>query len=403
MAENTSRDSTGFLWCAGIENTFIVDPHPRTGKRLDEYELTGHYRSWEADIKAAASLGINTIRWGIPWHIVARDRSSFDWSWTDEVIGNLTETYGVSPIVDLIHYGTPEWMTSALLDPDFLPAFGDYVSAFSERYAGKVSYATPVNEPYTAAEFCGRRGVWPPYRTGDAGFVAVMIATSRAALEASRILKAHGISAVHVEVATGALSTGPELESTAESFTLRNELYWDLITGRVTADHPLWEWLLASGAQPTELDWFLGQGGEKLIDLQGVNYYPQWSYVAMPPSGDPFPLNGGPRLFEAHLRRFWQKYHLPLMITETSVRGGDWEQSAWLSSSVACVERLIGEEIDIRGYTWFPLIDMIDWEYRNGPGEPDCYRMELGLWTLDRVERRSAETYRSIIRRGLHG
>ncbi|NBK26150.1 MAG: glycoside hydrolase family 1 protein, partial [Spirochaetia bacterium] len=42
---NTDR----FLWCCGIEDTFIADPHPRTGKTLDEYELTGHYQNWKAD------------------------------------------------------------------------------------------------------------------------------------------------------------------------------------------------------------------------------------------------------------------------------------------------------------------------------------------------------------------
>ena len=28
------------MFCGGIEDTFIADPYPATGKTLDEYELT---------------------------------------------------------------------------------------------------------------------------------------------------------------------------------------------------------------------------------------------------------------------------------------------------------------------------------------------------------------------------
>ena len=38
-----------FHWGFGIEDTFIGDPHPVTGKVLDEYELTDHYRLWKED------------------------------------------------------------------------------------------------------------------------------------------------------------------------------------------------------------------------------------------------------------------------------------------------------------------------------------------------------------------
>lgn len=394
-------ETSHFLWCAGIENTFIAEPGTETGKTLDEYELTDHYGKWKGDIALAASLGINSIRWGIPWYRVERNRGTFDWGWVDDVIGALTERHGVTPIVDLIHYGTPLWLNDALLDQDFLPAFLDYTRAFCERYSPRVAYATPVNEPYTAAEFCGRRGDWPPYRKSDSGFAAVMLATSRAAVESSRILKEFGMTTVHVEVATGALAAEPSAAGKAEFHTRKNELYWDLITGRVDAQDPMREWLLSNGAAEAEIDWFLENGDESLIDIQGINYYPQWSYVAMLADGTPLPLNGGVRLLETHLRRFWAKYHLPMMITETSVRGGNWEKSGWLNDSVECIRRLRAEGVSIEGYTWFPVIDMVDWEYRNTDLPVDDYRMELGLITLEREERASTDTYRTIIRRGM--
>jgi hypothetical protein len=40
------RDPTRFFWATGIEDTFITEPWPATGRTLDEYELTQHYAKW---------------------------------------------------------------------------------------------------------------------------------------------------------------------------------------------------------------------------------------------------------------------------------------------------------------------------------------------------------------------
>ena len=50
-----------FIWAAGIEDTFITDPHPVTGRTLDEYELTGHYENMQADMDRAVSLGVSAM------------------------------------------------------------------------------------------------------------------------------------------------------------------------------------------------------------------------------------------------------------------------------------------------------------------------------------------------------
>jgi hypothetical protein len=46
----------GFVWATGIEDTFIAQEEP--GRlRLDEHELTQHYRLWREDVDLAASIG----------------------------------------------------------------------------------------------------------------------------------------------------------------------------------------------------------------------------------------------------------------------------------------------------------------------------------------------------------
>ena len=53
-----------FLWAIGIEDTFITAPHARTGRTLDEYELTGHYERWHDDIHLMSQLGVRCARAG---------------------------------------------------------------------------------------------------------------------------------------------------------------------------------------------------------------------------------------------------------------------------------------------------------------------------------------------------
>jgi len=75
----------GFCWATGIEDTFI--PQVRPGMRaLDEYALTQHYRFWREDLDCAAALGVQAIRWGIPWYRVQSTATTWDWRWVDEVL-----------------------------------------------------------------------------------------------------------------------------------------------------------------------------------------------------------------------------------------------------------------------------------------------------------------------------
>jgi beta-glucosidase len=50
------------------------------------------------------------------------------------------------------------------------------------------------------AEFCGRRGEWPPYLTGDDGYVKVLMALARGMLLTTQAIRAANPEAVLVQV-----------------------------------------------------------------------------------------------------------------------------------------------------------------------------------------------------------
>lgn len=374
-----------FLWASGVEDTFV--PQTRPGHRaLDEYQLMGHYEHWREDLALARDLGVRAIRWGVPWYRVEKLPGEFDWSWTDQVLPYLVEELGITPILDLMHYGCPFWLRREFASDDYPRAVAAYAEAFARRYAGLVRWYTPLNEPLVNALFCGRRGLWPPYLRGDAGYIRVLLQIVKGILRTVEAIKKVDPGSVmfHVEATGLARAAREDLVVLAVEDQRRGFLAYDLLAGRVKPDHPLYTWLLRNGAGPDELR-AIARAAIPL-EVLGLNFYPQWStqqvgvdrrgrlkYRAVEQDG-----SGFAHLIEDYHRRF----NAPVMITETSAVGSVEVRSRWLETSIGAVRKLREEGVPVLGYTWFPMFTMIDWRYRYGKKPLEHYYLDLGLYTL---------------------
>ena len=117
-------DPGAFWWATGIEDTFITAPHPTTGRTLDEYELTDHYRRWRSDLALMKQLGVRTARYGVPWHRIQPARDRWAWENADEPLEHMLEL-GIEPQVDLVLYGLPPWIENASFGATFAHASGN--------------------------------------------------------------------------------------------------------------------------------------------------------------------------------------------------------------------------------------------------------------------------------------
>ena len=86
------------------------------------------------------------------------------------------------------------------------------------------------------------------------------------------------------------------------------------------------------------------------------------------------------RKIELILRAAWDRYHMPIMITETSSNGDVKARARWMDETLDTVCSLRQQGVPIIGYTWFPLFTMVDWEYRKGRRTLDKYLVHLGLY-----------------------
>jgi beta-glucosidase/6-phospho-beta-glucosidase/beta-galactosidase len=381
MVDLFSPSPAAFGWATGIENTFI--PHTRPGLRaLEEYRLTQHDRFWKEDFDLVAETGVRALRWGIPWYQVQPTPNTWDWRWTDEVLDYLVNVKGITPVLDLMHYGTPLWLDNSFINSNYPYLVADYAAAVAERYQSLIRYYTPLNEPMVNAQMSGRQGEWPPYLTGEDGYVKVAIALARGMVLTTQALKAvqpHAIT-VQVEALWHTWTRDPALASLVEENNAKQFLCFDLATGRVDEHYPLAHYLHSNGVSPAELAWFRAQA--VTFDYFGANFYP-WAYheLVQQPNGLPRRLRSrthGSKIGDV-IRHAYQRYHLPIIITETSAKGDITRRAQWMDQTLHTIRDLRRHGLPIVGYTWFPFITMIDWAYRRGRRPLSYYLIHLGL------------------------
>lgn len=363
----------------GIEDTFI--PQERAGHRkLDEYELTQHYRHWERDLELAAEAGAEFIRWGIPWYLVEPEQGRFDWSWIDQVAAKM-RALGLRCIVDLMHYGTPLWLENSFLNGGYPERVAAYGRAVAERYGDVWTDYTPLNEPVVNAEWCGQNGSWPPYLVGQDGFVRVVMQLARGMVRTQQEIAAVLPHATFVHVDAGFRYEGETSPVPREVLEERRFVALDLITGRVTPGSQLSAWLESYGVSAHDLQWF--RENAVTPDVIGVNYYPHFT-TARIVDGAVSPVSAGTAGLRDLVTLYAERYGTTLAITETSLVGTPEERIAWLRESTAEIEALRAAGHPIVGYTWFPFFTLVDWLYRYGDRAPDAWFLSFGLVDLVR-------------------
>lgn len=374
----------------GIENTFV--PQSAPGERpIDEYKLTEHYERWHDDLGLASQVGADFMRWGIPWHRVNPERGVWDWSWTDRVMARFGEL-GLRPIVDLLHYGTPLWIDRQFLNPDYPRYVAEYAVRAADRYSDVATDWTPVNEPMIHALFSGEYAYWPPYASGAEGAVAMSLALARGFVASQRAIADVQPHAVFVHVDASLRYAGdtdaPEHRELAHRLQHQAFLVEDLVTGKVDDAHALSPLLRQHGADDATLQYFADDAVQP--DVMGVNYYPRHS-TELFESGihhaggfaDPRPTrDDGTAGLTEMLRLYAERYDAAVMVAETCVTDDHATRVRWMDDSLAAVHALRAEGLEVVGYTWWPLFDMVEWTYRHSELPPMSHRLSMGLFDL---------------------
>jgi dTDP-4-dehydrorhamnose reductase len=359
----------------------------------DQGRETGH-REREQDLDQIAALGIRTLRYPVLWETISPESpEQCDWRWHDRRLAKMREL-GISPIAGLVHHGSGPRYTN-LADPAFPELLAQHAARVAERYPWIDKY-TPVNEPLTTARFSGLYGHWYPHGNDDATFLRTLINQCRAVVLCMQAIRRVNPAAqlVQTEDMGKAFST-PRLAYQAEHENQRRWISFDLLCGRVGQDHPWHKHFLKNGISADELAFFVEQPCPP--DIIGINHY-LTSERYLDERDHLFPehhrsgnqrdryadveavridFEGRPTGPLARLREVWERYGLPMAVTEVHHGNTRDEQLRWLKEvwDAACILR--EEGADLRAVTIWSLFGCVDWNtlltQRNGFYEPGVF------------------------------
>lgn len=383
-----------FLFATGIENSYPVIALPGgPTKRVDEMEKTGHYAHWKEDFALLKELGIDVLRYGPPYYQVHCRPGRYDWNFTDTVFAEL-QRIGVTPIVDLCHFGVPDWLGN-FQNPEFPYFFAEYARAFAERFPWVKLY-TPVNEMYITAHFSARLGIWNERLSSDRAFVTAVKHLAKASILATEAILQVQPDATFIQSESSEYfhPISPEAESIAQQLNQIRFLALDLNYGH-DVYATLYEYLIDNGMTRDDYHFFLNRK-VKAVCIMGNDYYATNEHVVYP-DGQTYSCE----LFGYYVitKQYFDRYRLPVMHTETNNRdkgGREKEPREWLERQWANLLRLKGDGVPIIGFTWYSLLDQVDWDTNltEDAGRVNCY----GLADLTRHIHPAGEAYRDLIK-----
>jgi beta-glucosidase/6-phospho-beta-glucosidase/beta-galactosidase len=383
--------SSEFMFATGIENSYPTIEWRGKTVRIDEMEKCGHYKRWREDFELTKQLGIKYLRYGPPYYRVHLGDGKYDWSFADETFGALKEME-ITPITDLCHFGVPDWI-GGFQNPDWPKLFARYARAFAERFPWIRLY-TPVNEIFIAAMFSGGLGWWNERLTGDQSFVRALKHLCQANVLAMREILQVRPDATFIQSESSEMfhADGPKAQHLAYFMNERRFLSLDLTYG-YPVSCTMYQYLLDNGMTRDEYEWF-GKNHVKARCVMGNDYYETNEHFVM--EDGRVENSGGIFGYCLITRQYYDRYHLPVMHTETNTKDAKlaphWLKKEWLN-----MHELKRHGVPILGFTWYSLTDQVDWDtaLREDAGRVN----ECGLYDLDRKIRPVGEEYKQLIKR----
>ena len=449
----------GFLWSASTSAYQVEGAWDEDGKGPSVIDARGtyppgtsdftvasdHYHRFEQDVALLAELGLKAYRFSIAWTRIIPDGDgevnpagvAFYHRLLDALLAA-----GITPIATMYHFDLPAaldarggWTSRATVD-----AFAKFAEVILREYGAKVKYWLTINEQNMMVLHGEALGTVKPGMSKAATYQAnhhMMLAQAKAnqlchsLVPDGKIGPAPNIALCYPE------SCHPEDVLAADDFNaIRNWLYLDMgVEGRYNS--VAWTYLEATGAAPEVADGDLELLAADRPDFIAFNYYATHT-VARPRAdgvdaervadqqvgaGEDAVYSGAvnPHLpktqfgweidpigFRNTFRAIWDRYHLPLLVTENGLGAFDTLEDGkvhdgyridYLRDHIAQIQLAITDGVDVMGYSPWSALDLVSTHQGVSKRYGFIYvnRDEFDLLDLARYRKDSFHWYAKVI------
>jgi beta-glucosidase len=314
---------------------------------------------WPEDVELVAGLGLDNYRFSVEWSRVEPAEGEISRVALEHyrrLCGALRQR-DIEPVVTFHHFTTPRWLSAqgGWESGVAVERFGRFAEVVAGALGDVMARACTINEPNVVATMGWHAGMFPPGKTDKALARAVaqnLIAGHRAGVEAIRG------AAPGVPVGLTLSMTDYQLiqggDARLESIRRHSE---DVFLDATGGDDYLGVQVYTRQRIGPD-GWAGAEPGVPVLDM-GYEFYPA--------------------SLANCLRRAWDYTggSLPLLVTENGIGTTDDAQRIdYVRRALEGVLDVIAEGVDVRGYTYWSLLDNFEWALG--------YRPRFGLVTVDR-------------------
>lgn len=412
----------------------------------DFSDASDHYHRFKEDVRLMKELGLKAYRFSISWSRIFPEGEGrvnqkglqFYRDLIDELI-----RAGIEPVVTLYHFDLPLALheKGGWGNRNTIAAFEAYARELFETFKGKVKYWLTINEQnvminHPNAMYPGKvPSAKELYQQNHHMFLASAkaIAALREIDPKAKIGPAPNIIAVYPKTSL------PEDVIAADNWeAIRNWLYLDMaVYGRY--NNLAKAYLEEKGLFPEIEEGDMELLASNTADYLGLNYYSTATVSAakndghdrQPRNGDQQTMVGEEGVFRSEenpalhstdfgwkidpaglrttLRRVYDRYHLPILITENGIGGKeeigedgkvhDAYRIEYLKQHFHQAKLAICDGVNLIGYCPWALIDLVSTHqgYQKRYGFIYVDRGEKDLGTMNRIKKDSFEWYQNII------
>lgn len=333
--------------------------NPVSGCKESSGDACDSWHRWPEDVALLADLGFDNYRFSLEWSRIEPADGEFSTVALDHYV-RLCEALleaGIDPVVTFHHFTTPLWLADrgGWSSPETAERFAAFCEMAATRLNGVMRRACTINEPNIVATIGYLAGAFPPGQRSAA-----------ARRQANEVfVDAHRRAVAAIRSAAPGVPVG---------LTLSMSDYQAVDGGGSKLEQ------IRRSMEDVFLD---ATGGDDFIGVQ------TYSRSRVGPDGVVGPEAGVPTLImnyeyypqalEATIRRAWHRTNgeVPILVTENGIgTDDDAQRIAYVRSALEGVLACISDGIDVRGYTYWSLLDNFEWAYGYGPrfGLVDCDR-----------------------------